>query len=285
MKEIKKSGYSMLRKIVAYDMRCGREYTYCACLIPLIFISFSCLFLQKNVVSMSAYSGTVWEASSADFLFHFMKGMPVFVIEGAQTRFEIPAVWLIFHWWPSFMISAYIIRNWKLQGGAVLLRTRSRELWWFGKCIWSMINIFIYYAFSILIIFIFSSIFGKISFEIQPIIHDLSTEISEELLPYWLLTSGILLPFLISVGLVLGQLVFTICLNQAAGNIVILAVLITSAYLCDPILPGNYLMLLRSSDLIGAEGVTFGQGIKAALFMVTATIAAGTFYIRRYDVK
>lgn len=285
MKEIKKPGCSMLGKLAVYDMKCGRNYTYCACLVPFLLIVFHCLIFRNNVVSMSVYSGTDWKASSADFLFCFMKGMPVFVIAGAQTRFEIPGSWLIFHWWPSFMISAYVIRNWKLQGGSVLLRVRSRGLWWLGKCIWSVINVFIYYIFLILMILIFSSFFGKLSFEIQPILHGLSAETSEKLLPQWLSVSAILLPFLISTGLVLTQLAFTICLNQAIGNIVTLVALITSAYLCDPILPGNYLMLLRSSSLIGAEGVTFGQGISAAFFMITAAIAAGLLYIRRYDVK
>ncbi|EOS36306.1 hypothetical protein AALC16_03575 [Lachnospiraceae bacterium 29-91] len=285
MKETKNPGCSMLGKLVIYDIKCGRGYTYSACLVPFLLIGFNCLILRNQVISLTAYSGTVWKASSADFLFSFMKGMPVFVIAGAQTRFEVPAVWLIFHWWPSFIISAYVIRTWKLQGGSVLLRLRSRGLWWLGKCIWSMMNVFIYYVFSILSILIFSFAFGELSFDIQPILHGLSAVTSEKLSPQWLPASGILLPFLISAGLVLGQLVFTICLNQAIGNIVTLVVLITSAYLCDPILPGNYLMLFRSGSLIGADGVTFGQGICAAFFMIAAAVAAGLLYIRRYDVK
>ena len=112
----------MLGKLVIYDIKCGRGYTYSACLVPFLLIGFNCLILRNQVISLTAYSGTVWKASSADFLFSFMKGIPVFVIAGAQTRFEVPAVWLIFHWWPSFIISAYVIRTWKLPFAAKIQR-------------------------------------------------------------------------------------------------------------------------------------------------------------------
>lgn len=85
MKETKNPGCSMLGKLVIYDIKCGRGYTYSACLVPFLLIGFNCLILRNQVISLTAYSGTAWKTSSADFLFSFMKGQPILHGLSAET--------------------------------------------------------------------------------------------------------------------------------------------------------------------------------------------------------
>lgn len=275
----------LLWKLVSHDIKCSGYYKIGLFVLPLILILFSCFFLQRDVIRMTEDGRMAGSASLADYLFHFMEGMPVFIAGEAAVRFEIPAVWLIFHWWPSYIISAYVIRDLKRQGVNLLLRVENRKIWWLEKCIWGVLTAVFYYLFMAVVIAGFTLVKGNFSLELHPVLLGLPVDAAESLSGLSILLKGLLVPVCITTGMLLLQLTVIIWRNQWSGNLIFFLLLLFSAYVSTPVLPGNYLMLLRSSNVIGAEGVRAGMGIIMGIFMALVSVWLGVRRFEKMDIS
>lgn len=266
-----------------HDLRCSTRELARLVIMALILAVFTCCFCQRDILRMNINAMERLKGSAADFLFRWTEGMPVIVKENSREMFKVPAVWLLFHWWLSFTAGTYVMRDLKEQGANLLLRIHRRRIWWRGKCIWVILATLLYYLAVWLCMLLFSVFQGGCSLSITPGLHGLDESLAERLSGMYFTIPGILVPFAVSVGLALSQLAVTVYVNQIAGNLYMVILLVTSAYKCSPFLPGNYLMLLRNRH-VTEEGVTAVAGLIMAAGLAFLSVRIGGKRFEKYDI-
>src|SRR5699024_3132015 len=93
----------------------------------------------------------------------------------------------------------------------------------------------------------------------------------------------LLFPMLISIGLNLLQMTLVLFIKPLYSFGTIAVILLSSAYLLSPYLPGNYAMPIRSNDVV-ENGVSISGGLIMFLIIVLVAFIVGSLYFRRYDI-
>ncbi len=270
--------------LVRHDFYAGTVLAWRKYLPVLLLFAAMCAYFLQSVSIAEMNNQIHARPDFADYLIDVFKGIKIYHPSGENVEFQAPAAWLMLHAYIAYLVSDYPFRDLCGYGQQVLLRSKLRGQWWYCKCVWVSGSVVLCYLLGYLTLLLFSLCTGGISLVPHKDISLFASQVnSSKLTPEGILTVAILLPMLTSIALSLFQMFLSFYSNPVFGYSVIIGILVVSAFQCSPLLPGNYLMLLRSV-CVTPQGVTVKDGILADLCFLIFSVLAGAGYFSRYDI-
>jgi len=219
--------------------------------------------------------------STMDYIIYFFEGMLEYIPN--ENPFEIPIMFLSVNMIPILIIAYYPVNDFQERSKIIFTRTGNRSSWWYSKCIWNLMSIFIFYIILYLGIFIFSALRGTTSFMPTAEILKLKYGVIGELSLTMLFLYEIILPILTTMALSLLQMTLSIIFSPIYGVVMQVLILIISAFYISPLLPGNYLMFMRNF-LYREDGIRFIFSVMICLCISIFSIICGKVFVDRKDI-
>jgi len=252
-----------------------------------------CIF--SKLLTLHKGTGSIDEnCGFFDYLFYVTAGMPKFNPD-KNNLFQVPALWLAINLIPAFLVQSYTVKDLEGVGLQMLLRNKSRSIWWFSKCFWNISTVVLSYLIVWLTFIVGTLLLGNTD-EIwkvhEPVWHFIVGEQTQEAASKSMMSiqfNGIFLalmvfvPLFVSVGMSLMQMALSLMIGPIGGFICILSVYVLSAYFTSPLLIGNYTMIIRSGYM-PINGINMVNGIFAGILVGVIGIIIGWFYLKNADI-
>lgn len=270
---------------VKHDLLMGIVYSWKKYVVVLFIFIFLCVMFQKSVIIHREYMEMEGAPNFADYIVDLYKGMDIFEDTDNGATFQIPGGWMILNIFLTYIIGYYPLKDLKDYGSQILIRSKKRWQWWLSKCIWVLASVFIYYAIGYIVMAVFSLFNGGFSLTpTQNINMDISKVNTFGFTAGKLAVMAIILPIIISTALSLVQMTISMFIAPIISNIVLVTIIIASAYYCHPLLLGNYLMILRNDAIIFEAGVNTVVGIGLGGVTAIMAVIIGNIRFRKMDI-
>lgn len=270
-------------RLVKYDIRngiLGKSYLYL--INAFLCVIFVCNFYINMLDGQREFEGE--RLTIMNILLYLFEGKEPFSPEYGNA-FVFPVTWLVLFLFAAYITLDYPYSNMTQAGIQVLIRVKSRGLWWAAKCIWVFCGTLLYFAVGYLVTWIICLAFRiDISWEFAESVnvHILNMELEN-------ITSGqavmlvLIFPIMVALAMNYIQLFLGLFLDRIYCFLVIAVILFASTYFSSPVLVGNYAMIKRSV-LCQEQGVSLVSGIWINSILIAANIIGGFWRIRRYDI-
>lgn len=201
----------------------------------------------------------------------------------------IPLYWMLIHIGCLLFSVEYPIRDLSLHGRQIVVRSQSKYKWWLSKCVWCLVNTFIYYLVGIITEAVICIAFNeKLTFELRTIAISGSLEISvsnigERVSALQAVIVLVILPLLTMYALSLIQMIIGVRTNHIIALLGGMGIIAVSLYFQSPLLIGNYSMLQRSS-VFNRTGLDWSTGIIIMVIEIVIIICIGIEVFNRIDI-
>lgn len=270
---------------VKHDLLMGIAYAWKKYVVVLFVFIFLCAMFQKGVIIHREHMGMEGTPNFSDYIIDLYKGMDIFEKVDNGDRFQIPGGWMIINIFLTYIIGYYPLKDLKDYGSQILIRSKKRWQWWLSKCIWVIASVLIYYAIGYIVISIFSLFNGGVS--LTPT-YDINMSISKvntlDFTAGKIIVMTMILPIIISIALSLIQMTISMVTTPILSNIVLIAIIVASAYYCHPLLLGNYLMILRNDAIVFGRGVNTMVGLGLGGVVSILAIIIGNLRFKKMDI-
>ncbi len=225
-------------------------------------------------------------ADYGDFWFYVYGGMQKY-IPAPGNIFQIPIVWILVFLLPAFLLLNYPLKDMQHMGTQIMVRSGGRTRWWLSKCLWMILATILYHVLLAGVLLGLCAFSGipldrHIHVDLLGLLFDLfggNTLIPRTEIP----VAVFLLPVLCSMAFNLLQMTLCLFIKPVFSFFTIAVLLVSSAYLLSPYVPGNYAMPLRYSWIFKG-GVSFQTGIIMSVILMIILVAAGVIRFRRYEI-
>jgi len=253
--------------------------------VVLIIFILLCANFQRGLIISREYDNLKEKPTFGNYIFDIYKGVDISNRVDNKEKIEMPPGWILLNIFLSVVIGYYPLNDLREYGAQILIRSKKRWQWCISKCIWIIGNVLIFYAIGYIVIAIFSLVNGGLSLTPN---HNVNLAVlkldTSSLTAKQVFSVGIILPIVTSMALSLMQLTIAMFSNSIFSNIFIISLLIASIYYCNPILMGNYLMMLRNSIMVGVKGIDTSTGIILSMAISFVSIALEILKFRTYDI-
>jgi hypothetical protein len=265
-----------LFRIISYDFRFSFRQNHAKWLFAVIIQSLLCI---RSFGEVSLYSCSYDLLSE---LLPVMGGAREYVLS-ADSSFELPAYWFLFHIYLSFLIGFYPASELYLGNGQTLIRACSGKIWIVSKIISVFLNITLYYGCFLFLMLIGNWIYdgeiipknGIIGLGGIPIF---SKSVLE------LFVAFILLPLLVSVALGVIQILISLFFEPVLSFMAVVGYLIASVFWMNPLLIGNFSMLYRQDWISGKSTIDVITGVVWCLVLTAIALILGVIMFQRKDI-
>lgn len=206
-----------------------------------------------------------------------------------QRTFTLPVLWSFMQLGYMFFTIEYPTRDMNIFGQQIMVRSDSRIRWILSKCLWVIMNVFIYWAVGFLMICVFCVIKGI------PVTLDLNGEIPPSILfsscdiyvshytAETMLIIMLIAPVLSSVAICLIQMLIAVMTNEILALSASVTILVWSMCIRTPLAIGNYAMMDRCS-VFNSKGLSFDKGIILLVFIIIAAVTASLLLFKNKDI-
>lgn len=263
------------------DMRRGIAYGKWKIILCFLLVIFLEIMFYTRAMIMLQSDETGLIPGAWDTIFYMLMGMKEYI--PGEKEFEIPYVWMSIQFICAFLIYGYVNDDLEGYGQNVLLISRNRKLWWYSKCIWSLLMTFGVYCFLYLISTITALFYGG-GIGFTPEVYEFLTEIKfDSDLSGRIVFFLIVLPCISSMTLSLVQLLVSLISGPVISLLLIMSVELLSAYYARFYLVGNYSMILRSAVLV-PDGFEPAAGILINITGIPVMIITGRYLFQKKDI-
>ncbi|MFD2655604.1 hypothetical protein [Gracilibacillus thailandensis] len=268
-----------------YDLKNGFRINLVHLFVIVLVVLAFCIdfYIRKKHAYM--FDPTIPPGTWVDYLFYVLAGIKEYIPSDTES-FLFPIKWMLLHLFILYSTLHYPSRDLSSLGLNMLMRTKGRMAWWISKTLWNICYVLANYAIIFLTIFVFCFIMQEpISFDITPMfVNDLLEAKSPyDKFPSELVVYIVFIPMLMSIGFNLLQMTIVLFIKPLHSFGMLAILLLSSAYLVTPYLPGNYAMPIRS-DYVVEQGFTFNEAVIAWIILTAVSFTLGCFYFRRYDI-
>lgn len=224
--------------------------------------------------------------SFGDFFFYAYGGMQKYV-PSPTNAFQFPAIWIMIFAMAAFLVLNYPTRDLCGTGQQFMVEAKGKRIWWGAKCVWNILGSLLFHlvftATLVLCCVVMKiPVTSKIHMDLIPMLFELSREfVLKERETLILLVC--IVPILLSLALNMLQMVLTLFIKPIFGYIVVLAILLASAYLMSPYMIGNYAMMLRL-DWVWNGGISAMTGVVVSGVILVISILAGMIKVHHMDI-
>ncbi|WP_062105421.1 hypothetical protein [Bacillus niameyensis] len=272
-------------RLLKYDLKNGFLLGAVKLFVLVLLVIAFCIdfYLRKSntyIFEESTPAGTF-----IDYIFYILAGEKEYIPSRTEA-FTFPVKWFLLHLFIFYSTLHYPYRDLSSLGLNILVRTKGRIAWWISKSIWNVCYVLAMYAVIFLTVVVFCLIMQ------EPITLDITSRFVQDLLdagsPFDSFSNKLVLiillfPLLISLSLNLLQMTLVLFIKPLYSFGVMAVIMLSSAYLLTPFLPGNYAMPIRSEHVVD-NGVSASGGIIMFLILVSVSFIVGSLYFRRYDI-
>lgn len=268
-------------RVVREDFTRGM-YSALPCLIVLeafyILVSISFSLEMSSWMDLS-------DATLGDQLIYTFAGMKEY-IPSPEEAFRFPVLWVLLYALILLTPLRYMTEDLLGFGQKNMVCLKSRIVWWLSKCAGNLCTSFfafvLCFATMILSVLIRGS---RLELAVSPQIL-MMVETGDCLIPpeQWKIAVEVcFVPFLVGMALCIFQMMLSLMFKPIFSYILMIILLIGSAYYQSPYLIGNYAMAIRSRQII-ANGVDPRVGILFSYGVITMSVVAGILMIRKKDI-
>lgn len=247
--------------------------------IPVMLI-FLCAAVSSVISSGEADIGI------REYMITMFKGVKPYendTVTGREVIFNLPAYYLLFNMYIAWVVGYFPFKDMSGYGKISLIKYKSRQRIWINKCIWCICAVSGFYI-SGYMVFMIMDLAGPFIKSVKAS-SVMETELEFASLDnYKMCMLCIVIPLLTSIGISVLQMAVSIFIKPVYGVIAVMGVLVLSVSYCKWFFPGNSLMLLRSSSVIGKSGVGMYMGMFMGICMLMSGIIAGLVLIRKKDI-
>lgn len=276
----------MFYKLFWYDLKNGfrstwRRYGAALALFCIMFLSFCMVITGYNVKAKPEVEIPI---NMGNALMYAFGGMAEFIPDGSN-QFKFPTFWMLTYLLLAYTTLYYPFDDLSEFGQNILIRSRSRGMWWFSKCVWNFLSVIAFFLLAWAVFALGCLIAGgSLSMELHPeILTPLSNVVLDYEAPATLIPQTLLLPLLVMIGLNLLQMTLSLFIKPFYSFMAIAAILLLSAYYLSPFCIGNYAMPLRSHLLV-SNGVGLNTGILISSILIVASVVIGGLVFRKRDI-
>lgn len=283
-RELKNQSVKTFLMQIKHDFLMGTIYSWKKYIIVFLIFLFFIIKFQGDILNEVKYNSLKELPNFSDYVIEMYKGREALNTKNELESLKIPSSWMLINIFLSFIIGYYPLLDLKKYGTQILLRSKKRHQWFLSKCIWIIGNVIIYYAIGYIVMIIFSLFNGGVSLiptsKININISQVNTTNFEI---KTVLILGMVLPIVTSISLSIFQMTLALFTTSIFSNITIISILIVSVYYCSFLLSGNYLMILRNSE-IALNGVNTSYGLIVGSIIIILSIIIGTLRFNRIDI-
>ena len=272
-------------KLFRYDLRSGfTSWIFrLAAIIVLVLVSCAEMYFRKHTVYRLA--DAVPPAGYMDYLCYLLGGIREYM-PGGEENFLFPAKWFLFHLLVQYGCLHYSVRDLSSLGSTVLPRSGNRTAWWLSKCLWNCCYVTAVYALTAGAVLLFCMAAGEpVNLQVTP--EFLNTLMGAgcfyESIPAEFSLVIVGLPFFISLGNCLIQLVLTLFLKPMFSFGIAAAFLLCGAYRNLPVFWETFAMPVRSAYVV-ENGFAAAEGAVIALAAAVLAAVIGTVCFKRKNI-
>ncbi|MDC7301280.1 hypothetical protein [Agathobacter ruminis] len=264
-----------MRGIIKHDFVAG-----CAQFRRMILIAFlffvGTLMAENNICYDSAHASVV-----ESILYIFQGNYPLAEITDV-SQLEMPILWIALQLFIAYIIGSYPLYDLKHYGINMLIRTRSKRLWWMGKVLWVIATVLVIYLIGYVVTFVAVALMGGSIFGVRS---DIQMFLKVDYSIYsslGLMMFCFIIPVLASITLSLLQLFLIIVFNEAIAFGTVGFLMLAGVFYDSAILFPCIAMGVRLSSYILSGGI-----LKIMIGMIACSavaIVAGAFVMKKKDV-
>lgn len=222
--------------------------------------------------------------SYADVLMYIFGGVKEYT-PSLVDPFQIPYIWSLNHLLILYFILNYMNKDLEGFGQQTIYRSKSRNIWWFSKCITQIISVGLYYLLAWFELLILTLVLkGNATLNLSSFISNIVYAGDKVISDNWNLSWELMLmPFLFTVSMSLIQMALCLFFRAVLSYVVSVIVCISSSYCLSPFLIGNYSMPIRS-DKIVSNGVNMEIGVIILILIAAAGVIVGLFKFKKQNI-
>lgn len=251
----------------------------------IVIVAAAGVYEMYDLLGQYAANGIACEkAGFWEYLFFNVSGMAPYQLS-LTGSFTIPLMWFCTQIGFHYIIAYFPEQDLKEYGKQVLIQSKSRFGWWFGKCVWCFAAAAVYFlllgistAVTVLILE------GDLSFAYNGSANRLIITTNFQYTFFTdLVLSAVVVPFFVTFALGLLQMLLSLIITPVVSFALICSLYVASAYYTSVWLPGSFTMLRRSTFLY-SEGLSPYSGLIIAGVIVIISVLAGQIYISNKDI-
>ncbi len=280
------AGAGGLLRLIARDVRDGLYAIAGRVLILLLGVNVLCYLLFTLVATGNTVVGGL---SFADYVAACVGGINVYVPRGGDS-FKLPAGWLCLCAGVAYVALDYPVRDLHGMGAQAMVAAGGRLSWWVAKCVWVVLVCLAAWVGILGVCAFWALAFGSglgpgafnLTFGVPALLgFDAPLAASSDMSPGF----GLFIAAfpLVMAGICMMQTSLSVMIAPIVGFVATAAVLLVSALVLNPVLPGNYLMLARC-DFISAAGLSVGWGFVVGLVLCLICAVIGALCSMRRDI-
>lgn len=270
---------SLLKHDIFEGVICKWKYYF----LTVLFFAFVDFVFVTNVISSFIAFNINIQCSITDIVINTFLGNEPFD-PAVNKGVSLSVTWFIFHALLFFFISLYITDDLKKNAISLLLRVKSKQLWWTSKFIWCIITVVVYYFLFLAIAVIFASCFGIASFDVSSLIADEFFGIQILDISVWkMFFSSLLLPMMISVAIAVFECALCLIIKPIYSFIILICYLVASTFYCSEYLLFNFSMVIRNK-FEGVNGVLNQYAVLITILIIAVSYLVGLSFIKRKDI-
>ncbi|UOQ83741.1 hypothetical protein [Gracilibacillus salinarum] len=268
-----------------YDVKNGFRINLLHLLVIVFLVLAYCFdfYIRKKHAYM--FDPVIPSGTWIDYLFYILAGIKEYIPSDTES-FLFPVKWMLLHLFILYSTLHYPYRDLSALGLNMLMRTKGRLAWWSSKTLWNICYVLAIYAVIFLTILTFCFIMQEpISFEITPMfVNDLLDAQSPfDTFSIDLVVYIVFIPVMMSIAFNLLQMTIVLFIKPLYSFGMLAIMLLSSAYIVTPYLPGNYAMPIRSIDVV-EQGLSFNGAVIAWSILTVGSFILGCIYFRRFDI-
>lgn len=270
-------------KLIWYDIKRGMSYNGIKLLLPLgVGITATLIFISRYKMGI----GNVDGATFLECAMYLYKGGKYLLPEQLETEYTIPAIWLLVQIVIGYLVGSYPTEDIHTYGQQVLIRSRSRNNWWFSKCVWNVVTVMYIYIALNLAMLVTCAICGiELSFSYK---NEVFTGYVLEMYPCTgamrdVIVMVFVMPVVVSISSSLLQMTLTLITSPIVGFIVIQIMAIMSTMVMHPFLFHNF-SALAHSNIASPTNFSIEKGLIASAIVVGISVVSGKIYFDKYNV-
>ncbi|MGE8204973.1 hypothetical protein ACQKP0_10445 [Heyndrickxia sp. NPDC080065] len=218
-----------------------------------------------------------------DLLFNVFRGKEYPTPD--DLNFKFPFLWLIIQLMGPFIIGGYVRDDLFDQSSFLFVRAKQRLSIWMSKLFFAIAVVISMYLIMAIITFLFSIFFLSVSpgwseYGMKMIKPLIATDIT----PFVFSIHLFLLPFFITLLIVVVQAIFTVFMRPIYAFIIMLSMLVVSVFTTSRLVPGSYSMILRHHSLDSEYGFTWTMVIIYIIAILLIVVCSGYFLFKKMDI-
>lgn len=204
-----------------------------------------------------------------------------------SQNFQFPTIWFAVHLLMAYYTLSYAVEDVSRGGIQILIRAKSKKIWWISKCLWNISVIVSYYVLGYGTLVFWSAVTQKtLKFSIHPewiqiFYGQVPQQITQS--PGQLFEIFCLLPVLVSISLSLLQMAMTLWIKPIYAYVLTACQFVLGIYYAHSCILTNYAMPIRN-ERMGICDLQLSNGIGICIITCAVSFLAGLIFMKRRDL-